>query len=153
MKDPIVEASKAGWIAEHRERYLKSKGTDGHMFDSTSIGGPGLVPTLLLTSIGRKTGKPRIMPLIYNKAGDNTYAVIASKGGSLKHPAWYLNLLAQPEVEVQVATEKFRARARTAVGEERTRLWQQQQALAPIFDGYQENAGEREIPVVVLERI
>lgn len=153
MKDPIVEASDSGWIAEHRDRYLKSNGADGHLFDSTSVGGPGLVPTLLLTTIGRRSGKPRIMPLIYGEAGDNAYVVIASKGGSPQHPAWYLNLLDQPEVTVQVGPEKFSARARTARGDERARLWLQQQAIAPIFDGYQENAGQREIPVVILERI
>ncbi|MEH6542295.1 MAG: nitroreductase/quinone reductase family protein [Porticoccaceae bacterium] len=153
MKDPIVEASTSGWIAEHREKYLATNGAEGHMFDSTAVGGPGLVPTLLLTTTGRKSGEPRIMPLIYSEAGNGGYVVIASKGGALKHPAWYLNLLAQPEVEVQVKDDKFRARARTALGEERTALWAQQQALAPIFDGYQQSADEREIPVVVLERI
>ncbi len=153
MKDPIVEASQSGWIAEHRERYLASDGADGHMFDSTPAGGPGLVPTLLLTTLGRKSGQPRIMPLIYGETGDGGYVVIASKGGSETHPAWYLNLLDQPDVEVQVLADKFHARARTAEGEERERLWTQQQALAPIFDGYQENAGARSIPVVVLERV
>ncbi len=152
MQDPIVEASNSGWIAEHREKYLASNGADGHMFDSTAVGGPGLVPTLLLTTIGRKSGEPRIMPLIYSETGGG-YVVIASKGGAQQHPAWYLNLLEQPEVEVQVKADKFRARARMAVGAERATLWAQQQALAPIFDGYQQSADTREIPVVVLERI
>jgi proline iminopeptidase len=153
MNDPIVEASTSGWIAEHREKYLASDGADGHMFDSTAFGGPGLLPCLLLTTTGRKTGEPRIMPLLYNGTDDGRYVVVASKGGALKHPAWYLNLVAQPDVEVQVKADKFRALARTVTGEERSVLWEQHQALAPIFDGYQENAGDREIPVVVLERI
>lgn len=153
MQDPIVEASNSGWIAAHREKYLASNGADGHMFDSTAVGGPGLVPTLLLTTIGRKTGEPRMMPLIYSETGNGGYVVIASKGGAQHHPAWYLNLLAQPEVNVQVKDDKFRARARTAVGAERAALWAQQQVLAPIFDGYQQSADTREIPVVVLERI
>ena len=153
MSDPIVEASNSGWIAEHREKYLATNGEEGHMYDGTSAGVPVLMPTLLLTTIGRKTGEERIMPLLYSETGDGSYVVVGSKGGALKHPAWYLNLMAHPEVDVQVKADKFRARARTAVGEERATLWKQQQAVAPIFDGYQENAGEREIPVVVLERI
>ncbi len=153
MTDPIVAANTSGWIAEHREKYLSSNGADGHMFDSTPFGGPGLVPTLLLTTTGRRSGQQRVIPILYGETDNGGYVVLGSKGGAEKHPAWYLNLLANPDVEVQVGEDKFKARARTAVGEERERLWVRQQAIAPIFDGYQENAGDREIPVIVLERI
>lgn len=152
MTDPILKASTSGWIAEHREKYL-ANGAEGHMWDSAPLGGPGLLPTLLLTTIGRKSGEARIMPLIYGETEAGGYIVIASKGGAPKHPAWYLNLLAQPEVEVQVIDDKFSARARVASGEERAALWVQQEKLYPPYNDYQKNAGDREIPVIVLDRL
>ncbi len=151
MSDKAVEASERGWIAQHRRRYLESNGADGHLWDSTPVGGPGPIPTLLLTTVGRKSGQRRIMPLIYGETAGG-YVVIASRGGYPTHPAWYLNLLANPEVDVQVGAERLRARARTAQGEERTRLWAQQRALFPPYDDYQAKT-QRQIPVVVLERI
>lgn len=152
MGDPVVQASQSGWIAKHREQYL-ADGTKGHMWDSTPLGGPGLLPTLLLTTTGRKSGEPRIMPLIYGETGDGAYVVIASKGGAPRHPAWYLNLLAEPQVEVQVIEDKFPAKARIASGDERERLWVMQEKLYPPYKEYQERAGKREIPVIVLERL
>lgn len=135
------------WIDEHRELYLKD-GNAGHMWDSTVVGGAGPVPTLLLTTVGRKSGAPRVMPLIYGKADDG-YVVIASKGGAPQHPDWYLNLTAHPEVEVQVATQKFHALAEAVTGPRRAELWRQLQALWPPYDDYQRKT-EREIPVVLL---
>ncbi len=152
MSDPIVDASQSGWIAEHREKYL-ANGADGHMWDSSPLGGPGLLPTLLLTTTGRKTGEARIMPLIYGETGDGSYVVIASKGGAPKHPAWYLNLVTQPQVEVQVITDKFIAKARVASGDERATLWAQLEQVYPPYEDYQKSAGDREIPVIVLERL
>ena len=93
------------------------------------------------------------MPLIYGETADGGYIVIASKGGAPKHPAWYLNLLAQAEVEVQVSDDKFSAQARVASGEERAALWVQQEKLYPPYNDYQKNAGDREIPVIVLDRV
>lgn len=152
MSDPVVEASTSGWIAEHRTRYLDSNGADGHMWDSAPLGGPGLLPTLLLTTTGRKTGEPRIMPLIYGETDSGGYIVIASKGGAPNHPAWYLNLLAQQEVIVQVIADRFTANYRIASGDERAALWAQQEKLYPPYTEYQQSAGAREIPVIVLER-
>ncbi len=152
MTDPVVKASTSGWIAEHREKYL-ANGEDGHMWDSSPLGGPGLLPTLLLTTTGRKSGEARIMPLIYGEVGTGAYVVIASKGGAPKHPAWYLNLTAQPTVEVQVIEDKFQAKARIATGDERASLWAQQEKLYPPYTDYQERAGDREIPVIVLDRL
>ncbi len=148
MSDPIIEASTSGWIAKHREKYLQD-GAAGHLWDSTFAGGPGPLPTLLLTTQGRKSGQPSVMPLLYGKV-DGGYAVIASKGGDPKHPGWYHNLLAQDAVTVQVATDVFKARARTASGAERTRIWSQMVAMYAPFADYQAKAGSREIPVVVL---
>jgi deazaflavin-dependent oxidoreductase (nitroreductase family) len=78
--------------------------------------------------------------------------VIASKGGAPKHPSWYLNILANPDVEVQVGTAKLNARARTATGEERARLWEKSLEFWPPYADYQRKT-EREIPVVVLDPV
>jgi deazaflavin-dependent oxidoreductase (nitroreductase family) len=137
------------WIRNHVRRYLESDGADGHMWDSSVAGGSGPVPTLLLTTRGRKSGEPRLLPLIYGKA-DGGYVIIASKGGAPSHPAWYLNLAAHPEVDVQVAADRFKATARVATGKERSALWSQMVELYPPYTAYQERT-EREIPVVVLE--
>jgi deazaflavin-dependent oxidoreductase (nitroreductase family) len=120
------------------------------MWDSTPVGGPGPLPTLLLTTLGRKSGEPRALPLIYGEAG-GAYVVIASKGGLPNHPIWFLNLQAHPACELMVGPKHVRARARVAEGEERERLWRQMAELYPPYDEYQQRAGSRTIPVVVLE--
>ncbi|MEQ8232157.1 MAG: nitroreductase/quinone reductase family protein [Gammaproteobacteria bacterium] len=150
MSDPIVAASESGWIAEHRKKYLED-GEAGHLWDSTFAGGPGLLPTLLLTTRGRKSGKESVMPLLYGEVAGG-YAIIASKGGAPKHPAWFLNLREQDTVKVQVANDVFEARTRVAGGSEREQIWQQMATMYPPFNDYQAKAG-REIPVVVLERV
>ena len=149
MPDPYVPANLPDWIRDHVRRYVESDGADGHLWDASIGGGTGLVPTLLLTTVGRKSGRAITLPLIYGKAGDG-YAIVASKGGAPTHPAWYLNLCAQPDVDVQVEARRFRARARTATGEERTALWSQMVEVYAPYTEYQGRA-EREIPVVVLE--
>ena len=137
------------WIADHLQRYLDTDGADGHLWDSAPVGGPGPIPTLLLTTTGRRSGKPIVMPLIYGEAGGN-YVVVASKGGAPKHPGWYLNLAAHPDVDVQILAKRFRATARTASGAERAELWKQMAAIYPPYNDYQAKT-DREIPVVVLE--
>ena len=143
--------SEIPWIAEHIELY-RTDPEKAHMWDSGPVGGPGLLPTLLLTTKGRKSGKPRALPLIYGTTGDS-YIVIASKGGMPTHPVWFLNLQAKPECELQVGVKHSRARARVAEGEERERIWKQMAKIYPPYDDYQKNAGERVIPVVVLDPI
>jgi deazaflavin-dependent oxidoreductase (nitroreductase family) len=138
-----------GWIAAHTQLYLEDP-DKGHEWDSTTVGGPGVLPTLLLFTRGRKSGEIRTLPLIYGKLGED-YVVIASKGGAPQHPAWYLNLQQNPECEIQVAHDRFRVRARTSTGAERTALWQQLVAIYPPYSDYQA-ATSRQIPVVVLER-
>ena len=142
MSEVLIPAHLPDWIRDHIRRYLESDGADGHMWD---LGGPGLVPTLLLTTTGRKSGKPQILPLIYGKT-ENGYAIVASKGGA----AWYLNLTAHPEVEVQVEAERFTARARTATEAERSTLWDQMVGIYSPYADYQKQT-ERKIPVVILE--
>lgn len=139
------------FLRNHILRYLETDGAEGHMWDSSVIGGPGPVPTLLLTTQGRKSGKPRILPMIYGRTATG-YAVIASKGGSPSDPAWYLNLVAHPEVDVQVADKCFKAVARTAAGDERAAIWRKMVAIYPPYEHYQEIT-ERQIPVVVLEPV
>ena len=136
-------------IRSHLKLYLETDGREGHMWQA-----PGLdpLPTLLLTTQGRRSGRSRILPLIYGKQGDD-YVVVASRGGAPNHPAWYLNLSAEPEVGVQVARDKFRARARTTHGDERSSLWEMMAQIYAPYTEYQTRAGSREIPVVVLDRL
>ncbi len=117
------------------------------------VGGPYAGrPLMLLTTKGAKSGQERITPLNYSTDGDRI-AVIASRGGAPTHPDWYRNLVANPEVTVEVGAERYRARARTAQEPERTRLFDQQATLMPFFDAYRKQVTAREIPVVVLERL
>ena len=150
MSDPLVEASTSGWIAQHRKLYQEDPEA-GHLFDTTPAGGPGPLPTLLLTTTGRKSGKESVMPLLYGEV-DGGYAIIASKGGDPKHPGWYHNLRAQDRVTVQVEKDIFEADARVAEGAERRAVWDQMVAMYPPFADYQKSAGSREIPVVILSR-
>ena len=137
------------WIADHIKLYQEDP-EKAHLWDAGLGGGSGLLPTLLLTTIGRKSGQPRPLPLIYKKVGDG-YVIIASKGGAPAHPSWFLNLEAQPECDVQVASDKMKATARVAEGAEREELWSQMAEIYPPYDDYQKSAGDRLIPVVVLE--
>ncbi|MDT0530434.1 nitroreductase family deazaflavin-dependent oxidoreductase [Micromonospora sp. DSM 115977] len=136
--------SPQGWVADHIRRYVETGGAEGHEWR------PGVF-TLLLTTRGRRSGKLRRTALIYGRDGD-AYLVVASQGGDPKHPAWYLNLLDEPLVEVQVGAERFTARARTATAGEKPRMWSTMAAIWPAYDEYQEKT-DREIPVVVLDRV
>ena len=109
------------------------------------------MPTLLLTTLGRRSGQPRRQALIYGRDGGN-YVVVASKGGASRNPLWYENLVAHPEVRLQVKDAKFAAHAREATPEERPRLWQLMIGLWPAYDDYQAKT-ERQIPLVVLEPV
>ena len=136
-----VTDSPVEWVADHTRRYLETGGEEGHEWR------PG-VPTLLLTTTGRKSGVKRRTALIYGR--DNAdYVIVASKGGTPEHPAWYLNLEADPEVEIQVLDTVLPATARTVTGEDRERLWALMRQIWPAYDEYQTKT-DREIPVVVL---
>jgi proline iminopeptidase len=127
---------------EHVQRYRETGGEVGHVWRRGAR-------VLLLTTSGRSSGEPRTVPLIYAE-DDGRFVLIASKGGAPSDPGWYLNLRKNPQVEVQVRDEVFRARARTAEGDERARLWKLATAQWPDYDEYVKRT-EREIPVVVLE--
>ncbi|HEY1899311.1 MAG TPA: nitroreductase family deazaflavin-dependent oxidoreductase [Steroidobacteraceae bacterium] len=139
------------WIRNHMARYIATDGADGYLWDASLGGGKGMVPTLLLTTTGRKSGNALTLPLIFGRSGPN-YVVVASKGGAPTHPSWYLNLQANPEVRVQVKGEKFAARAHTAESAERAALWPKMVEIYGPYEQYQTKT-DRRIPVVVLAPI
>jgi deazaflavin-dependent oxidoreductase (nitroreductase family) len=128
------------WAAEHMRRYIATGGADGHLWNG--------VPTLLLTTRGRRSGRLRRTPLIYGRDGD-AYIVVASRGGKPEHPDWYLNLVAEPEVTVQVVDRVMVGRAQTASSAEKPRLWALMTKIWPAYQGYQARTA-REIPVVII---
>ncbi len=129
---------------EHVRRYRETDGDVGHIWKEGST-------ILLLTTTGRRTGRETTAPLIYGLDG-HTPVVVASKGGAPDHPGWFENLAKTPEVGVQIKAEHFRARARVADGDERERLWELMNEIWPHYDEYATRT-DREIPVVVLERL
>ena len=135
-----ITDSPTSWVAEHIARHEATGGEEGHLWNG--------VPTLLLTTVGRRSGLRRRTGLIYGRDGD-AYVVVASQGGAPDHPQWYLNLLANPEAEVQVKADKLAVRARTATPEEKARLWSVMTAIWPAYDEYQQKT-DRVIQVVLL---
>jgi deazaflavin-dependent oxidoreductase (nitroreductase family) len=127
---------------EHTQKYKETDGEVGHEWQGTRC--------LLLTTKGRRTGEPRELPLIYGTSGDD-YLIVASKGGADEPPAWYRNLVADPEVEVQVKGDRFKAHAREATAEEKPEMWKTMTKEWPAYDDYQQKT-DRPIPVIVLER-
>jgi deazaflavin-dependent oxidoreductase (nitroreductase family) len=153
MSDAKLAPGLPDWMVEHANRYMSSGGTEGHMYKMTQPGRPEItVPSLLLTTIGRKSGQKYVFPLFYGENGTGGYIIVASKGGAPAHPQWYLNLVAHPEVEVQVGTKKLKAKARTVSGAERARLWEKALEFWPPYADYAKKT-DREIPVVVLEPV
>jgi proline iminopeptidase len=138
------------WIKNHLDRYLATNGEDGYMWDASLGGGKGMVPTLLLTTTGRKSGLELTLPLIFGRSGED-YMVVASKGGAPQHPSWYLNLTENPTVKVQVKADKFTAQAHTANAQERAALWPKMVEIYGPYADYQKKT-DRQIPVVVLKR-
>jgi deazaflavin-dependent oxidoreductase (nitroreductase family) len=142
IEEEAVVDSPTDWVSQHIRDYVQSNGRNGHLFRG--------MPTLLLTTRGRRSGVRRRTALIYGEAGD-TYLVIASDGGAPRHPAWYLNLAEDPAVDVQIGAEIFPAWARIASDAEKPLLWQQMTAILPSYNNYQAKA-TRDIPLVILER-
>jgi deazaflavin-dependent oxidoreductase (nitroreductase family) len=129
-------------MAGHTAIYKLTRGAVGHRI-------PGGPPMLLLDHVGAKSGKKRTLPLVYGRDGQNLI-LVASKGGNPKNPAWYHNLRANPDVEVQVGSDKVPVRAREATNEERDRLWR---LMVGVYGGYEEyrKRTSRKIPLIVLE--
>ena len=125
---------------EHVKKYEETDGTVGHDWNDTSC--------LVLRMKGRKSGQERKAPLIYGRDGDD-YVLIASKGGAPEHPGWYENLMAHPDVEIQVRGEVIPVTARTGTAEDKQRVWPAMVAQWPDYDAYQASC-PRNIPVVLL---
>ena len=133
--------SPKDWVVEHVRSYIETNGEDGHIWRA--------VPTLILATLGRRSGQPRRLALIYEQDGDRS-VVIVSKGGSDRHQAWHLNLRDHPEVQVQVLGNRFRANARTSTLEEHRKLWTPMAEILPDYDAYHAET-DRPIPLVILE--
>ena len=112
------------------------------------FGRMGKSPILLLNTVGRKTGRRRTSPLLYVMDGED-FVIIASKGGAPTHPAWYLNLKANPDATVEIGDREVRVRAEEVASEEKVRLWQKMLEMYPTYDDYQTKT-KREIPLLVL---
>jgi deazaflavin-dependent oxidoreductase (nitroreductase family) len=136
-----MSGSPSDFNARIIEEFRSNAGRVGPPFEGT--------PLLLLHHTGARSGKTYVNPLAYLRDGDR-YVVFASKGGAPNHPAWYHNLKAHPEVEAEVGTETLSLRASEAQGQERDRLFSTQAGRSPAFADYQEKAGNRLIPVMVL---
>jgi deazaflavin-dependent oxidoreductase (nitroreductase family) len=109
------------------------------------------IPLLLLHHTGAKSGIERVNPLAYHRVGDSL-AVFASKGGAPTNPDWFHNLVANPDASIEIGTESYPVTARVAADEERERIWSAQKESFPNFAQYEQSAGKRRIPVVILDR-
>ena len=141
-QDDQIHDSPTGWVNKHIKNYVESDGSTGQQYQGYA--------SFLLTTRGRKSGLLRRTALYYGEA-DGHYIIVASNGGDDQHPAWYLNLSENPEVEVQVGADKFAALAHTADADEKARLWPLMVSVFPTYARYQKKA-KRDIPVVVLVR-
>jgi deazaflavin-dependent oxidoreductase (nitroreductase family) len=139
----LLESVIGPLLAVHQWLY---ENTDGRI--GATLGGR---PMLLLRTVGRRTGRPRTAALLYVRDA-NAYAVIASKGGAPQHPGWFHNLMAEPNVEIQIGRQRIPVRARIAEGEERTRLWARADEVNQGQYAIYQSRTKRLIPVVVLER-
>ena len=141
---PIYRAPDVSLVgADHVRLYQETDGQEGYLWNGA--------PILLLTTTGRKSGLDRTQALIYGEDGDD-FLVVASQGGSPKHPSWYLNLSADPRVSIQVRNRKMQADALTADDAERPRLWGIVTSVWPNYDVYVTRT-TRKIPVVILRPV
>lgn len=127
---------------EHVRQYEATDGKTGYHWNDTQI--------LILRTKGRTTGELRKNPLIFGRDGDD-FMIVASKGGAPDDPGWYKNLLAHPDVEIQVLADVIPVRARTASPEEKARLWPVMTKEWPPYDKYQSST-TRDIPIVILSK-
>jgi deazaflavin-dependent oxidoreductase (nitroreductase family) len=141
VSEPGYQAPDISLLGEeHIRRYRETGGEVGYLWNG--------VPTLLLTTTGRRSGEPRTSALIFGRDGDD-YLVVASMGGAPQHPSWYLNITANPDAQIQVKADHLAVIARTASDDEKPRLWQIVTEVWPNYDVYQSRT-DRTIPVVVL---
>lgn len=143
-----IRAERANFTAEHLATYLESGGTRGHILDVTSVGGREITTHCLVRYRGRTSGRVYVKPLIYGNVGGEI-VVVASKGGADTHPEWYLNIVAAPTVDVQIATQAFEATWREPEGTERHNVWEYMCHLFPPYISYQRSTS-RHIPLLML---
>jgi deazaflavin-dependent oxidoreductase (nitroreductase family) len=144
-----ILAGRKDFIQEHREAYLKSGGTEGHIDDVTPAGGYAFTAHCLIRYTGRASGKVFITPLIYGLVAGEV-VIVGSKGGADAHPQWYHNILASETVDFQIATQAYRATWREPAGAERTKVWDYMVDLFPSYATYQQST-KRLIPLVMMK--
>src|ERR1700751_3629607 len=142
-----ISAVRRDWVSEHREMYLRSGGAEGHIMDITAVGGRNFATHCMIKYKGRKSGKTFITALCYGDIGGEV-VICASKGGADVHPEWYLNLIASPEVEFQVATQAFKGTWRKPEGAEREKVWAFMVDAFPFYANYQ--APTKRVPPLVM---
>ena len=146
-----IRAESGDWMEQHLTTYLDSGGTQGHIIDLSSFGGREVTTHCLIRYAGRKSGKSYIRPLIYgNVAGE--IVIVASRGGADTNPEWYLSMLANETIGVQIATQAFEATWREPEGTERHEVWEYMCHLFPPYVSYQRSTS-RHIPVVMLKTV
>ena len=146
-----ISAVRRDWVTEHRESYLRSGGAEGHIMDITPVGGRYFATHCLIRYRGRNSGKIFITPLTYADIGGEV-VVCGSKGGADQHPDWYLNLIASPEVEFQIATQAFRGTWREPEGAERSKVWDFFIDCHPFYADYQASTS-RILPLVMMQAV
>ena len=136
----------ADWNKQVIDEFRANDGRVGGPFEGRTL--------LLLHHRGAKTGTERVNPVAYQRLSPDSVAVFASKGGAPTNPDWFYNLVANPDVSVEIGSEAFPVHARIAAGQERERIWERQKHDWPGFGEYDEKTrGIREIPVVVLDKV
>jgi deazaflavin-dependent oxidoreductase (nitroreductase family) len=145
----VIREARRDWVSEHRDSYLESGGAKGHIMDITAVGGRAFATHCLVKYTGRKTGRVFITPLCYADIGGEV-VICASKGGADHHPAWYLNLIASPTVEFQIATQAFSGSWREPEGAERQKVWDFFIDCHPFYATYQAST-ERVLPLVMFK--
>jgi deazaflavin-dependent oxidoreductase (nitroreductase family) len=144
-----ISAVRSDWVSEHREMYLQSRGTKGHVMDITAVGAYTYGAHILLKYTGRTSGKVFITPLCYSVVAGEV-VICASKGGADTHPEWYNNLVAKPEVKFQVGTQAWRGTWREPVGAERDKVWAVMVDNFPFYANYQDSTS-RVLPLVMMK--
>ena len=146
-----ISETRRDWVSEHRDMYLRSGGAEGHIMDITAVGGRNFATHCMIKYKGRKSGKIFITALCYGDIGGEV-VICASKGGADVHPEWYLNLIASPDVEFQVATQAFRGTWREPQGAEREKVWAFMVDGFPFYANYQAST-KRVLPLVMMKAV
>lgn len=144
-----IRDARKDWVAEHREMYLTSGGTQGHIMDITAVGGRSFATHCMIRYTGRKSGKTFITPLCYGDIGGEV-VIVGSKGGADTHPEWYLNIKAAETIDFQIATQAFRATWREPEGAEHDKIWAFMVDNFPFYASYQAST-DRRIPLVLMK--